>query len=80
MRNYTHVQPSAQSTTQRDMRHGMGNINHRYVDGETPLVVAIKAKNLEKLKLLLERGADVEEADKDGKIFLVVLLSCLKSS
>ena len=43
------------------------DINHGAADGWTPLMYAIQEKNLENVKLLLERGADVKKADKDGK-------------
>ena len=43
------------------------DINHGNADGWTPLMYAIQGKNLENVKLLLERGADVKKADKDGK-------------
>ena len=67
----TNLQGGALSNTQLDM----DNINHRNVDSETPLMVAIKEKNLEKVKLLLECGADVEKADKKGKTFPVISLT-----
>ena len=71
MTSNSHLQTGALSTTQLDM----GNVNHRNVDGETSLVVAIKGKNLEIVKLLLDCGVDVEKTTKDGKIFRVLLLS-----
>ena len=83
MRSTSHVQAVAHPATQLDIRntcHIMGNINDGTVGCESPLVAAIEGKNLEKVKLLLECGAVAGKTDKDGKTFLVVLLSCFKSS
>ena len=50
----------------------MSNVNHD--DGETTLTDAIEANDLEMVKLLPDRGADVEKADKDGNTFRVLFL------
>ena len=71
MASNSYLQAGMLSTTPLDM----ANVNHRNVDGWTPLMVAIKANNLEKVKLLLDCGADVEKADNEGNTFLVILLS-----
>ena len=44
-------------------------------DAWTPLTFAIERKNVENVKLLLERGVDVEKEDKHGKTFRALLLS-----
>ena len=78
----SHVQGCALSNTQLDVcnvGHSMSIVNDANVDRETQLVVAIKGKNLEEVKLLLECGTDAEKTDKDGKTFLIVLLSWFKS-
>ena len=50
-------------------------MNHGDANGTTPLMRAIKAKNLEDVKFLLDCGADVKKADKRGKTLLVLLPS-----
>ena len=51
------------------------DINHGSAKGLTPLMYAIQGKKMENVKLLLENGADVAKADKEGSTFLVILLS-----
>ena len=83
MASNSNVHAAALSNTQFDVCnvvHSMSIVNDANVDRETRLVVAIKGKNLEEVKLLLECGTAAEKADKDGKTFLVVLLSCFKPS
>ena len=44
--------------------------------GQSPLHVAAKYGSIETVKLLLDRGADMEKAGFAGKTFLVFLLLC----
>ena len=44
--------------------------------GGSPLHVAVGSGSIEIVKLLLDRGADMEKADGWGKTFLVFLLLC----
>ena len=48
-------------------------MNHADDNGLTPLMYAIYGEKLENAKLLLDCGADVKRAKKDGKVFLVLL-------
>ena len=45
------------------------DINHVNANGATPLIYAIEGNKLENVKLLLNCGADVKKAKKDGKAF-----------
>ena len=50
------------------------DINHGDVDGFTPLMCAIRWKNLEIVKLLLDCGADVKKLNNYGNTFRVLLM------
>ena len=49
------------------------DMNHGNANGWTPLIYAIEWNKLENVKLLLDCGADVEKANKDGETFRVLL-------
>ncbi|MEM7617424.1 MAG: ankyrin repeat domain-containing protein [Pseudomonadota bacterium] len=46
--------------------HSNFNLNRHLADGSTPLINAMKENNLEKFKLLLHYGADIEFADDNN--------------
>ena len=56
-----------------------GSLNHDKLfafAGDSPLRAAVESGSIQIVKLLLDRGADIEKADEDGKTFLVFLLPC----
>ena len=52
------------------------SLNHKQIftfPGSSPLHYAVESGSVEIAKLLLDRGADIEKADKYGKTFLGVV-------
>ena len=47
--------------------------------GDSPLHNAARSGELEIAELLLDRGADVEKANKNGRTFLVLVLMCFQA-
>ena len=52
----------------------MADFNRANKEGWTPLMHAIRGKQMNNVELLVERGADAEKADNEGNTFLVILL------
>jgi len=65
------------------LAHGF-KINHRFKDGNTPILVVAKAKNrfskIEFIELLISRGADINDIDNEGNTAAMLFVQYLYCS
>jgi ankyrin repeat protein len=65
------------------LTHGL-KINHRFKDGNTPILVVAKSKNrfskIEFIELLISKGADLNDTDNEGNTAAMLFVQHLKCS